>query len=461
MPHAPKSMWHLAITVALAASVGCGAPIAEDVDGQPTEDVGAGMTDWTDQGGGATISNPANGSTSSSGTQGTGNTGTEVTPEEGYPEGACADREYECGDWADDDCDGKTDCEDADCAGSPRCMGCTPGGEVCDSGADEDCDGQVDCEDTDCAQVPECRTCVPMVERCGNGTDDDCDGSIDEDCETRTCEETEGGNCNTDPGYGDHCAPEDNNRCSEDKFWAWCNRRNPAYPDIWDTWIKNWVEQRCGGQAELVDADGADTWRCVGADNVTYACTTPLVLVFDRGVAVRYARDDGMSHFDLSSAQDGSATRTDWPTAVTPWLALDRDGDGRITSGEELFGSATRVGHGRARHGFEALATLDDNRDGRVDAKDRAFARLLVWRDGNADRASSPAELTSVVANGLEWIALSFRADARCDTRGNCEVERASFGFRDGRGVLRQGDVVDVHLRVQAARPALLACVAP
>src|SRR5690606_31530054 len=62
--------------------------------------------------------------------------------------------------------------------------------------------------------------------------------------------------------------------------------------------------------------------------------TTPLVLSFDAG-AVRY--DSSSAAFDLGP-QCGA---TDWPSAATPWLALDRDGSGGIEAGSELFGSAT------------------------------------------------------------------------------------------------------------------------
>jgi len=39
--------------------------------------------------------------------------------------------------------------------------------------------------------------------------------------------------------------------------------------------------------------------------------------------------------------------------------------------------------------------------------------------------------------------------DPRCDARGNCEVERATFRFRDAAGREHTGAVVDVHLAAQ------------
>ncbi len=104
-----------------------------------------------------------------------------------------------------------------------------------------------------------------------------------------------------------------------------------------------------------------NTFSCADSSGeVLYTCTTPLVLVFG-GERVSFADDDGQSAFDLAPAGLAPQQPTDWPTAQTPWLALDRDGDGRITSGAELFGSATMTATGPAAHGFAALADLDDN----------------------------------------------------------------------------------------------------
>ncbi len=169
---------------------------------------------------------------------------------------------------------------------------------------------------------------------------------------------------------------------------------------------------------------------------------TPLVLSFD-GAEPQY-QSGGHAAFDLTG--DGVCHASDWPTARTPWLALDRDGDGRITSGLELFGSAVTLQSGaRAQHGFQVLAELDDNGDGRIDAQDAAFSKLVLWTD-DGDRLSTPGELSPLAARGVVAIELSFWRDARCDARGNCGIERAAFTFEDGSGVKRTGTVIDVHL---------------
>ncbi len=132
--------------------------------------------------------------------------------------------------------------------------------------------------------------------------------------------------------------------------------------------------------------------------------------------------------------------------ARTPWLALDRNGNGRIDDGGELFGSGTTLRDGtRADNGFFALAELDSDQDGAITPADAAYASLLLWADENRDRESQASELVSLSHRGVTRIELGFRQKPQCDARGNCEIERSVMVFeRDG--VPRMGQVVDVHL---------------
>jgi len=181
-------------------------------------------------------------------------------------------------------------------------------------------------------------------------------------------------------------------------------------------------------------------------DPIEAECNTPLVLAFD-DERVLYTSDVRGS-FDLT--RNGMSLATDWPTARTPWLALDVDGNGHIDDGGELFGSATRVSSGGfASNGFLALRELDTDRDGRFTANDAAWARVRVWADRDESRTSEPAELTGLDELGVVSIDLGYRIDRRCDARGNCEVERAGFRYRDATGALRDGTVIDVHLGAQ------------
>jgi hypothetical protein len=102
-----------------------------------------------------------------------------------------------------------------------------------------------------------------------------------------------------------------------------------------------------------------------------------------------------------------------------------------------------------ASDGFAALGELDSNADGRIDANDEQWARLLVWSDVDSDRVSAANELSSVATRDLVAIDLDHVVERRCDARGNCEVERGGFRYRDGRGRELTGAVIDVHLRLR------------
>jgi hypothetical protein len=172
-------------------------------------------------------------------------------------------------------------------------------------------------------------------------------------------------------------------------------------------------------------------------------CNTPLVVSFDdRPVTFQPG-----ARFSFAP---GIATATDWPTADTPWIALDLDGDGAITSGAELFGDHTALPGGTtAKNGFEALAALDANHDGKIDAADPGFAKLVLWSDRDRDGRGAADELaplaTGIGGRSIVSISLAAHGEARCDARGNCEGQRTRITWRDATG-LHTGTVIDVYM---------------
>lgn len=201
-----------------------------------------------------------------------------------------------------------------------------------------------------------------------------------------------------------------------------------------------WEQEVCGNRYAICEVwEGEPEWR-------EQYCNTPLVLSFDQAsVEFIEAEATPAASFDITM-QDEACLSTDWPTAATPWLALDRDGNGSIDGGDELFGSGTRLrgSSDHARNGFAALAELDANGDGLVDARDPRFGELLLWRDHDADRRSLPGELEPLSSAGVQALPVSSAKDAECDARGNC----AALGglFESSAGV---GQVVDVYLGCQ------------
>jgi hypothetical protein len=110
-------------------------------------------------------------------------------------------------------------------------------------------------------------------------------------------------------------------------------------------------------------------------------------------------------------------------------LAMDLNGNGLIDDGTELF--TPDFAGGSFATGGEALASLDDNGDGVIDAGDAAFAGLLVWRDGDADGVTDAGELVSLADAGITAIDLpSSPGDGALD--GQDVVGTGSFTRTDG-----------------------------
>jgi hypothetical protein len=156
--------------------------------------------------------------------------------------------------------------------------------------------------------------------------------------------------------------------------------------------------------------------------------------------------------FDMNA--DGRPERVAWtrPDSDDGFLAMDRNGNGRIDDGSELFGNSTPAFPDRRDittvNGFEALRFLQNGSygtstlDRQIDARDTAFGRLRLWRDTNHNGLSEPEELTPL--NGaVAAIATEYKEKKRIDQFGNLFRQQGTITWADG----GQGIVYDVWLR--------------
>ncbi|MAY99350.1 MAG: hypothetical protein CMH32_02355, partial [Micavibrio sp.] len=152
---------------------------------------------------------------------------------------------------------------------------------------------------------------------------------------------------------------------------------------------------------------------------------SPLVLDLDGDGVELHDIDETVTFFDLDG--DGVLEATGWVAPDDGLLAFDRNGDGVINDGTELFGDQG----GAFDHGFAALATMDSNGDEIIDANDAEFENLLVWRDLNGDGISGEGELMTLSDLGI--ISISLEADDTGYADGmNYISHTATFTFADG-----------------------------
>lgn len=150
---------------------------------------------------------------------------------------------------------------------------------------------------------------------------------------------------------------------------------------------------------------------------------SPILIDLDGGNIALTDLEEGVS-FDIEP--DGEVERIAWTVAGSrdAFLALDRDGDGLIENGAELFGNNTVQLASVDPNGFRALQVFDlpdhgGDSDGWLTERDAVFSELLLWRDVDHDGRSAETELLSLPAAGVEAIELSHVDSRHRDRHGN------------------------------------------
>jgi hypothetical protein len=146
-------------------------------------------------------------------------------------------------------------------------------------------------------------------------------------------------------------------------------------------------------------------------------CCSPVLIGY--GQTLRMSGLDNGVLFDIDA--DGRLDYIGWPSAgaTMAFLVLDRNHNGRIDDGRELFGTATGTPSGAGTNGFAALEQFDCNSDGVIDRRDAIWTELALWFDANHDGITDAGEIVPLNSSGVTEIDLAYHFTGRRDANGN------------------------------------------
>lgn len=150
-------------------------------------------------------------------------------------------------------------------------------------------------------------------------------------------------------------------------------------------------------------------------------------LVLDLGLnGIHLSSMNNGERFDINA--DGKIDQSAFVRGDDAFLALDRNRNGFIDDGRELFGDQRG-----AINGFAELAKYDENGDRIISVADSIFRSLLLLHDKNGDGRIERSETSTLMEKGIAEIYLSYKNDPVDDQHGNTLAERSLFLFADGK----------------------------
>ena len=168
---------------------------------------------------------------------------------------------------------------------------------------------------------------------------------------------------------------------------------------------------------DAIDANDIAGFSDIAAD--------PIILDLDKNGFAFSSLEQGVT-FDINA--DGKGDQIAW-TSDDGILAYDVDGNGLIDNGSEIF--TPDFNGGKFASGVAALASLDSNGDGKIDSGDTVFGDLKIWVDANNNGVSDEGELSSLSDHGVTSISLTTDQTGG-EEDGQTIFAEGEFTFADG-----------------------------
>lgn len=205
--------------------------------------------------------------------------------------------------------------------------------------------------------------------------------------------------------------------------YEFCSPPLAGNPCIGDPGYSEFSSEHCGDDYH---------WSCTLQNCIR---NSPILIdIYGDGFALTNAANGVDFNFTGDAPERMAWTATGSDDA---FLVFDRNNNGTIDNGSELFGNVTTQPPSSNRNGFLALERYDQlerggNGDGVIDQRDLIFPLLRLWQDTNHNGHSEPNELRTLPSLEVAQLSLDYRESRRRDRYGNEFRFRARV--RDSRG---------------------------